>query len=154
DPIAFDWRFQPPRATWSLLRGASDDTNLFLSLAIWIGTTCWGLGTSVPRLVFFRRNPPPADPNGGVLLLWTCSFVWYAASVWSRMLTAEQITDLAWIVPAVACSLSGIFLIVEGILRLRDTTYPLSWLALPFALLCSLGALTIGIFLEQAEEID
>src|ERR1700722_12277560 len=41
DPTIFNWRFQTPRTTWSLLRGVGDGANLYLALAIWIAATCW-----------------------------------------------------------------------------------------------------------------
>ena len=154
DPAVFAWRFRPPRTTWSILRGVGDDTTTFLSLAIWVVTTCWILGTSLPRLLLLRQNPPGADPHGGVLVIWACSFVWYVGGVWSRLVVPGQMSDLAWMVPAFATSLAGLFLCLEVLHRFGDKTYPVPWFALSFALVCSASALTAGTVLAQAEEIN
>ena len=154
DPAMFNWRFEAPRTTWSLLRGVGDGATLYLSLAILIATTCWIFGNSLARLLLIHKDPPRQDRTGMGLILWTFSVISYVAGIWSRMIPDKEIDDFAWVVPLAGFSLSCLFVVAELACRLRDSGQRISWTPLLFSWFSSLTLLMLGILLWNAETID
>src|ERR1700733_69813 len=56
DPDIFKWRFNAPRANWSLLRGLGDNAIVSLAFLVWLALTVWIAGTALARLVLLRKN--------------------------------------------------------------------------------------------------
>jgi hypothetical protein len=154
DPAIFHWRFQPPRMTWSLLRGVGDGVIVHLSLALWIMTTGWILGTTLARLLWIHKNPPANDRTGIATWLWTIAFLVYTAGLWSQMIDRAEIDFLAWVVPLAGFSLACLFFVLDLSTRLREETHHLPWLPLLGALATSLTLASIGYVLAQIEPID
>jgi hypothetical protein len=154
DPVVFDWRFQPPRTTWSLLRGVGDPAGLYLSLAIWLAATTWILGTSLARLLLIHKNPPREDRTGIALVVWMCSFTWYVLGLWSRMIAAKKIDDIAWVVPLVGFSLASLFAVFDLASRWRASAHRIAWIALLLAWLAACALLALGFDLWIDETID
>ena len=144
DPTIFNWRFQTPRTTWSLLRGVGDLPTLYLSLGIWFAMTGWILGNTLARLLLVNKNPPPQDRTGIALVLWTTSLAWYVAGLWSRMIVAKEINELAWLIPIVGVSLCCLFTALDLATRLRAPNHRIPWFALTVAWIGSLLLLGLG----------
>jgi hypothetical protein len=154
DPHVFDWRFQPPRTNWSLLRGVGDGAGLYLGLAIWLATTTWILGNSLARLLLIHKNPPCEDRTGIALVVWWCSFTWYVLGLWSRMVAAKKIDNVAWAVPLAGFSLVSFFLVLDLAARWRDSAHRIAWVSLLLAWLASCVLLALGFDLWIDETFD
>ena len=155
DPAHFDYRFEPGRLNWSLLRGVGDPANYHLSLLVWIATTFWILGNSFVRLLLQRQTTPPQDRAGVALWLWSAAFIWFVAGVWSQMLTTQKTFDaLAWVVPLVGFSLACLFQALDVATRLRDPTHHISWIGLLFTIALAMTLTVLGYFLVDVEDVD
>ena len=153
DPTIFNWRFNAPRATWSLLRGVSDTATIHITLAICIALAGWIFANASLRLIFGPENSPKNDRTGFALPLWLCAFTVYILGQWSLMLP-DKLDYLAWLLPLVGyATLSSMFLL-EYANRLRDPDYRLRpWVMLASALLCGTLAM-LGHWLTAGEPID
>ncbi|MSQ95156.1 MAG: hypothetical protein EXR98_11455 [Gemmataceae bacterium] len=154
DPTTFAWRFQGPRATWSLLRGVGDGATQYLALSCWIALTLWILGTSFLRLLFVHKNPPAQDRTGVAIFLWIFAFVWYSASLWSQMIAAKDISHLAWVVPLLGFSASCLFNTLDVATRLRDPDHHIPWMKLLFAMLTSMACVVVGYLLWEFLDVQ
>jgi hypothetical protein len=157
DPALFNWRFQPDRMTWSLLRGVGDGPIVIISLALWLATTGWILATSTARLFLIRNEPPPNDRTGIALTLWVCALLVYTVGHWSRIMAkgdAANVDILAWGIPLAGFSLACLFHVLDLLTSLRDPGHHVPRLALLSSLLISLGLTVGGIALALADAID
>jgi hypothetical protein len=154
DPIIFNWRFETDRMTWSLLRGVGDSVIVFISLTLWIATTCWILGTTLGRLVLLRKNLPADDRTGIALIVWSFALLVYVAGSWSRLIVPSPIESLAWLVPLVGFSLACLFIAIDLATRWREPTHRIPWTPLLFALLTSLALTIVGFLFAQANATD
>jgi len=153
-PTVFGWRFQAPRTTWSLLRGFDDGATTYLSLSTFILLTCWILGTSLMRLLTTKLNPPPQDRTGAALAIWTASLAWYVGGVWSRMFSANEPDDWAWIVPLIGAGLALLFLILESLQRWRDPHQRIPWVSMILATLFFCALAGFGWYFAWMENYD
>ena len=155
DSAVFDWNFRAPRMNWSLLRGVSDASVLYLALFLWIAMTLWILGTSLVRVLFIHANPPPDDRAGIALHLWIFGFVIYTTGLWADMTKAGAKTDLfAWLVPLVGLTIACLFCVLDLLLRIRDTSHRIPWLTLGLAF-GAMGALLFGgVIISETVEFD
>ena len=160
DPGVFDWRFNwnhnPPRMVWSLLRGVGDSTTQAIGLLMWIIATLWILGNSLARFLLMHKNPPPKDRSGISFWIWSFSFGWYVASLWSQMIYADpqQLDALAWIVPLAGVSLACLFLAIDLAARLRDASHRIPWFAVIFSFVFANALSCAGMILALVKEID
>jgi hypothetical protein len=160
DPAIFDYRFKwtydQPRLVWSLLRGVGDGATQFISLALWLLATLWILGNSLSRLLLIRKNPPAQDRTGIALWIWSASFAWYVASLWSQMVHADvpRVDALAWVVPLAGVSLSCLFTALDLATRLRDPGHRIPWVSLFFGFLLANTLLSLGMLLALVNAID
>jgi Vitamin K-dependent gamma-carboxylase len=146
-PRLMNWRFQPSRLNWSLLRGVGADGIPFLSLTAWLLSTCWLFGIPLARL-FARHEAPPQDRTGFALMIWTAAWVCYVAGLWTRLDAGDD--ELAWIVPltgvGMVFSLTGLELVV----RWRVPQWSIPWRRLAFVAVVELGLLGAGLGLAHA----
>lgn len=154
DAGLFDYRFQAPRFTWSLIRGVGDGAMQAISLGLWLLASLWILGNGVTRLLLARRNPPSDDRSGIALWIWMASFAWYTASLWSQMVKANQVDALAWAVPLAGMSLVYLFVAIDLLARLRDPGQRIPWIALAAGFLTTIALLGTGILLAVQPEIN
>ncbi len=153
DPTIFNWRFDAPRANWSLLRGVGDHATLHLALAICIALAGWILFNSASRLVLGPEKSPPDDRTGFALPLWTCSFTVYILGQWAAMLP-NKLDYAAWLLPLIGCTVLTAMHMLDYANRLRDPNYRLRpAMMLTSVLVC--GALAaFGHWLSAGDPID
>ncbi|MBI2808561.1 MAG: HTTM domain-containing protein [Planctomycetes bacterium] len=157
-PAVFDYQFKGPRTTWSLLRGASDHANLYLSLTCLIATTLWIVGTSLARWLLVFGNPqPPSDRTGIAAGLWIASLIFYTLSVWAQMLAARWFSPLAYGIPLVGFTLACLYAVFEFSTRLRDPTHRVPWVGTFLMVFTPTCLALIGLLLfciESPEALD
>jgi hypothetical protein len=149
-PTVFNWYFQAPRTTWSLLRGVGHEAGLYLALLSWLALTFWIVGNAVTRMLLHKRELPPDDRSGVASVLWTVTFTWYVAGVWAHLLDAEKVTALAWFLPLVGFSLACLFFTFDLMQRLVDGRHRPSYLSGLFALFMT-GPLLFHVGLRLVE---
>ena len=98
DPSLFAWRTDPPRLTWSLLRGVGDPLLSFLALAGWVGTSCWIVIDLVTRILH-GDGPRERDALRYSLPLWTMCGTVFCIGVWARLAANRDELEFAWIAP-------------------------------------------------------
>lgn len=153
DPGLHDWRFKPPRMTWSLLRGVGDDVLIYLSLATLILTTLWILGNSSARLLA-RNNRPPEDQTGIAAWVWTFALFFYTMGLWAGMIARKDIDPIAWIVPVLGFSTACLFCSFDLGTRLLHGNIRVPRLSLFAALAMAMTLSALGYAFAQLEEID
>jgi hypothetical protein len=144
DPALFDYRFRSSRMTWSLLRGVSDPSTFYLSLAILLAATCWILGNALGVLLQPPEKSPKHDRSGASLWIWSAAFVWYVAGLWANMLEKAEFDSLAWVVPLLGLSLSCLFHALDIGAMLRDPNHRIPWPALVWTFLVAVTLTVIG----------
>ncbi|HZZ82132.1 MAG TPA: HTTM domain-containing protein [Gemmataceae bacterium] len=132
DTAIFNWRFDEPRMTWSLLRGVGDPALQNIAIVLLVLTTIWILWNSGARLLLVQKNPPEQDRSGVSLWIWTAALAWYTLSIWSQMIKpvkpdAMDIGPAAWLVPLAGVSLTCLFCAIELASRLRDPGHRIAW---------------------------
>ena len=157
DPRLFDWRFQPSRLNWSLLRGVDDGIMVYLSLLLLIASTCWIVGTSIARLLLLK-NPPSNDRSGMALIIWTFALLVNIAGFWSRGIAQPdgdaKFAYLDWVVPFVGLSLACLFISLDLASRWRNQIHRIAWPPLLFALFVSLTIMVLGVVITLTDEVD
>lgn len=160
DPGIFDWRFKwsqsPPRFVWSTLRGVGDGPTQSISLVLCVLATLWILGNSVARFLLVHKNPPAQDRSGSALWVWSASFAWYVAGLWSQMICRDvpHVDALAWVVPLAGVSLTCLFLALDLATRLRDANHRICWVSLLFTFIFANALLCAGLMLILVKNFD
>jgi uncharacterized membrane protein len=144
DPSIFSWRFQTPRTTWSLLRGFGDSATVYLALAIWIATSLWIAGNTLAKLLTPGRDRPMRDRTGFALALWSVAFLFYMVGLWAQMLTAKEVTLLAWVLPLIGLSMACLFFSAEQAMRLLDPEHRVGVKSSAFSFAAVIFALALG----------
>lgn len=144
DPALFDYRFRSTRMTWSLLRGVSDPSTFYLSLAIFLLMSCWIVTNSASRLIYVKSNAPASDRSGASLWIWSAAMTWYVAGLWANMLEKADFDALAWVVPLLGLSLSCLFHAIDIGTLLRDPKHRVPWAALVFSFLVGMALTALG----------
>jgi len=152
DPEIFNWRFQAPRTTWSLLRGVGDETVVYLALTVWIATTLWIAGNALAQILMTRRERPTRDRTGYALVLWSAAFCFYITGLWAQMLAAKNVTLLAWIIPLIAFSFACLFFSSEQAMRLLDAQHRIAFKSSMVSFFAVFLALGIGFWLFMTYE--
>ncbi len=153
DPTIFNWRFNAPRLTWSLLRGVGDTATLHLALAICIGLTGWIVFNSVSRLIVGPEDSPTDDRTGFAVSLWTCAFTVYILGQWSLMLP-DKLDYFAWLLPLIGFAILTTMHLLDYANRLRDPSFRLRPLMMLLSVAVCGSLAGFGQWLVAGEPVD